>query len=82
MLVMREATLSYNSIICEVRVLQLTFHSFLTLEGTKKKSYTRALEGGGINWTPSIFKSIQPINVKLGVILAINYVTLFLIVNQ
>ena len=39
----------------------------LTLEGTKKKKLHEGMRwGGGVNWTsPSIFKSIQPIDMKL-----------------
>ena len=39
--------------------------TLLTLEGMKKKSYTKASGRGSIG-PPSIFKSIQPIDMKLG----------------
>ena len=40
----------------------------LTLEGMKKKKLHEGMRGRGVNLTPppSIFKSIQPIDLKLG----------------
>ena len=38
----------------------------LTLEGMKKKKLLKGMRGGwGVNQTPPIFKSIQPIDMKL-----------------
>ena len=47
----------------------LVVFTILTLEGMKKKNVTQRHGGGGgaVNQTsPSIFKSIQPLNMKLG----------------
>ena len=40
----------------------------ITLEASKKNSYTKPWGGGGVNWTPprSTFDTIHPIDMKFG----------------